>query len=99
MDFVPRQLSNPKIQNKLLNTQELRFEKAYRVTKPTEMAKRNTQEFHTTSSESNQVNKLTEHISKNTEQSVHVIGVEVIIQVSLVNLGRQNATNVPRLVI
>ena len=69
------------------------------MTKSTEMAKRYNQEFHSTSSESNQVNKLTEHISKNTEQSVHVIGVEVIIQVSLVNLGRQNATNVPRLVI
>ena len=36
------------------------------------MAERNTQEFHPTSSESNQVNKLTEHSSKNTEQSVHV---------------------------
>ena len=65
-------LSNPKIQNKLLNTEELTFEKACRVANSMEMAERNTQEFHPTSSESNQVNKLTEHSSKNTEQSVHV---------------------------
>lgn len=63
-------LSNPKIQNKLLNTEELTFEKVCRVAKSMEMAERNTQEFHPTSSESNQVNKLTEHnYTKNIEQS------------------------------
>ena len=92
-------LSNPKIQNKLLNTEELTFEKACRVAKSMEMAERNTQEFYPTSIESNQVNKLTEQSSKNTEQSVHVChrcGGNHSGQ--SFNLGRQNATNVLRLV-
>ena len=62
-------LSNLKIQNKLLNTESLTFEKACSIAKAMEMAERNTQEFHPTSSESSQVNKLTEQSSKNTEQS------------------------------
>ena len=63
-------LNNSKIQNKLLNTEDLTFAKACSIAKTMEMAEKNTQEFHPTSSESNQVNKLTEQSSKNTEQSV-----------------------------
>ena len=63
-------LNNSKIQNKLLNTEDLTFAKACSIAKTMEMAEKNTHEFHPTSSESNQVNKLTEQSSKNTEQSV-----------------------------
>ena len=63
-------LSNIKIQNKLLNTESLTFEKACSIAKAMKMAERNTQEFHPTSSESSQVNKLTGQSSKNTEQSL-----------------------------
>ena len=62
-------LSNPKIQTKLLNTEDLTFEKACSTAKFMEMAERNTQDFHPTTSESNHVNKLTEKNSKNTKQS------------------------------
>ena len=63
--FVCR-LSNPKIQNKLLNMEDLTFEKACRIAKAMEMAERNTQEFHPTISESPQVNQLTAQDNKNT---------------------------------
>ncbi|XP_067055925.1 uncharacterized protein [Acropora muricata] len=43
-------LNNPKIQNKLLNTEDLTFEKACNIAKTMEMADRNTQEFHPSSS-------------------------------------------------
>ena len=59
-------LSNPKIQNKLLNTEHLTFEKACRIAKAMEMAERNTQEFHPTISESPQVNQLTVQDNKKT---------------------------------
>ena len=59
-------LSNPKIQNKLLNTEDLTFEKACRIAKAMEMAERNTQAFHPTISESPQVNQLTAQDNKNT---------------------------------
>lgn len=61
-------LNNPKIQNKLLNTDDLTFEKACGIAKTMEMADRNTQEFHPSRSETVQVNKLTEQGSKNTEK-------------------------------
>ena len=61
-------LNNPKIQNKLLNTDDLTFEKACSIAKTMEMADRNTQEFHPSRSETVQVNKLTEQGSKNTEK-------------------------------
>ncbi|XP_078353369.1 uncharacterized protein LOC144638095 [Oculina patagonica] len=38
-------LNNPKIQNKLLNTEDLTFEKACQIAKSMEMAEKNTQEF------------------------------------------------------
>ena len=53
-------LNNPKVQNKLLNTEDLTFEKACSIAKIIEMADRNTQEFHPSSSDTIQVNKLTE---------------------------------------
>ena len=56
----------PKIQNKLLNMEDLTFERACRIAKAMEMAERNTQEFHTTISESPQVNQLTTQDNKNT---------------------------------
>ena len=59
-------LRNPKIQNKLLNTEHLTFEKAWRIAKAMEMAERNTQEFHPNISESLQVNQLTAPDDKNT---------------------------------
>ena len=59
-------LRNPKIQNKLLNTEDLTFEKACRIAKAMEMAERNTQAFHPTISESPQVNQLTAQDNKNT---------------------------------
>ena len=59
-------LSNSKIQNKLLNTEDLTFEKACRIAKAMEMAERNTQAFHPTISESPQVNQLTAQDNKNT---------------------------------
>ena len=55
---------------KLLNTESLTFEKACNIARVMEMAERNTQEFHPTSSESSQVNKLTGQSSMNTEQSL-----------------------------
>ncbi|XP_068697605.1 uncharacterized protein [Montipora foliosa] len=60
-------LSNPKIQNKLLNTEDLTFEKACRIAKAMEMAERNTEEFriHPTTSEGSQVNQLTTKDTKN----------------------------------
>ena len=60
-------LSNPKIQNKLLNTEDLTFDKAYGIAKAMEMSERNTQEFHPLRNESSQVNKLIAQNSKNTE--------------------------------
>ena len=39
-------LNNFKIQNKLLNTENLTFDKACLIAKSMEMAERNTQEFH-----------------------------------------------------
>ena len=57
-------LRNPKIQNKLLNTEDLTFEKACGIAKAMEMSERNTQEFHPLSNESTQVNKLTAQNSK-----------------------------------
>ena len=59
-------LRNPKIQNKLLNTGDLAFQKACRIAKAMEMAERTTQEFHPTTSESPQVNQLTAPDDKNT---------------------------------
>ena len=38
-------LNNPKIQNKLLNTEDLLFEKAFQIAKSMEMAEKNTQEY------------------------------------------------------
>ena len=63
-------LSNPKIQNKLLKTEDLTFEKVCRIAKAMEMAERNTQEFriHPTTSEGSQVNQLTTKDIKNNEQ-------------------------------
>ena len=64
-------LSNIKIQNKLLNTESLTFEKVCSIAKPWRWRRgTSTQEFHPTSSESSQVNKLTGQSSKNTEQSL-----------------------------
>lgn len=55
-------LNNPKIQNKLLNTEDLTFDRACRIAKSMEMAEKNTQEFHPISASSSQsegtVNKL-----------------------------------------
>ena len=61
-------LSNPKIQNKLLNTEDLTFEKACSIAETMEMADRNTQEFHPSSSDTIQVNKLTEQGRENNDR-------------------------------
>ena len=58
-DRFVRGLNNLKIQNKLLNTENLTFDKACRTAKAMKMAERNTQEFHPTISERPQVNQLT----------------------------------------
>ena len=58
-------LSNPKIQNKLLNTEDLTFDKACKIAKGIEIPERNTQEFNPISNERNQVNKLMAQNSKN----------------------------------
>ena len=62
-------LNSSKIQKKPLNTEDLTFAKACSIAKTMGMAENNTQEFHPTSSQSNQVNKSTEQSSKNTERS------------------------------
>ena len=54
-------LSNAKIQNKLLNSEELTFEKACRVAKSMEMAERNTQ-FKKFTLPVAKVNKLSVHV-------------------------------------
>ena len=77
--------NSSKIQKKLLNTEDLMFAKACSIAKTMEMAEKNTQEFHPSNSESNQVNNLTEQSSKNTEKS-EMWGF-VIIQVRLVNVS------------
>ena len=53
-------LRNPKIQNNLLNTKDLTFEKACRIANATEMAEKNIQEFRIrpTTSEGSEVNHL-----------------------------------------
>ena len=54
-------LNNPKIQNKLLNTEDLSFEKACQIAKSMEMAEKNTQEFRPVSASDDSqglVNKL-----------------------------------------
>ena len=61
-------LNNPKIQNKLLNTEDLTFEKACSIAKTMEMADRKTQEFPPSSSDTIQVNKLTEQGKENTDK-------------------------------
>ena len=92
-------LSNPKIQNKLLNTEDLMFEKACRIAKAMEMAERNTQEFHPAISESPQVNQLTAQDHKTLIMN-NILGVVVIIiHVSLVNLSLQSVIGVLRSVI
>ena len=63
-------LNNPKTQNKLLNTEDLTFEKACSIAKTMEMADRNTQEFHPSNSDTIQVNKLTEQGKENTDKIV-----------------------------
>ena len=61
-------LNNLKIQNKLLNTEDLTFEMACGIAKTMEMADRNTQEFHLSSSDTIQVNKLTEQGRENSDR-------------------------------
>ena len=56
----------PRIQNKLLNMEDLTFERACRIAKAIKMAERNMQEVHATNSESPQVNQLTMQDNKNT---------------------------------
>ena len=54
-------LNNPKMQNKLLNTEDLSFEKACQIAKSMEMAEKNTQEFRPVSASDDSqglVNKL-----------------------------------------
>ena len=53
-------LRNPKIQNKLLNTKDLTFEKACRIANAMDMAEKNIQEFriHPTTNEGSEVNQL-----------------------------------------
>ena len=54
-------LNNPKLQNKLLNTEDLSFEKACQIAKSMEMAEKNTQEFRPVSASNDSpglVNKL-----------------------------------------
>ena len=54
-------LNNPKIQNKLLNTEDLTFKKACQIAKSMEMAEKNTQEFRPVSARDDTqgiVNKL-----------------------------------------
>ena len=54
-------LNNPKIQNKLLNTEDLSFEKACQIAKSMEMAEKYTQEFRPASASDDSqgiVNKL-----------------------------------------
>ena len=60
-------LNNGKIQNKLLNTEDLTFEKACGISKTMEMADRNTEELHPLNSDTIQVNKLTEQGRENTD--------------------------------
>ena len=71
-------LSNVKIQNKLLNTENITFDKACQIAKSMEMAERNTQEFHPTTSASasgfseGTVNKI--ESKRNNEQACYRCG-------------------------
>ncbi|CAB4030743.1 Transposon Tf2-9 poly, partial [Paramuricea clavata] len=60
-------LNNVKIQNKLLTTENITFDKACQIAKSMEMAERNTQEFHPTTSASasseGTVNQIESHIA------------------------------------
>ena len=59
---IRMRLSNAKILNKLLNTESLTFEKTCSIdrsiVKSMEMARRNAQEFHPMSSDSNQARNV-----------------------------------------
>ena len=61
-------LNNLKIQNKLLHTEDLIFEKACGIAQTMVMEDRNTKEFHPPSSDIIQVNKLTEQGRENTNK-------------------------------
>ena len=68
-------LNNPKIQNKLLNTDDLTFDQACRIAKSMEMAEKNTQEFRPTNAGDDSqgtVNKL--GTMNNKEQSCYRCG-------------------------
>jgi hypothetical protein len=72
-------LNNVKIQNKLLNTEKLTFDRACQIAKSMEMAEKKTQEFHpSTVSESDlsqgTVNKLKAGRENNVEQSCYRCG-------------------------
>ena len=61
-------LNNPKIQNKLFNTEDLTFKKACHIAKTMEMADGNNREFNPSSSTTIQVNKLTEQGKENIDR-------------------------------
>jgi len=62
------------------------FKKACSIAETMEIAYRNTQEFHPSSSPAIQVNKVMEQESKNTERLLcRTVVVGVVIQVSLLN--------------
>ena len=61
-------LNNLKIQNKLLNTGDLAFKKACNIAETMKGEDRNTQEFHSLSSETIQLNKVMKQGSKITER-------------------------------
>ena len=88
-------LNNPKIQNKLLNTEDLTFEKAYQIAKSMEMAEKNTQEFRpVNASDDSQdiVNKLETGNTK--EPSCYRCGGKHA--APKCKLSQQNATNVAK---
>lgn len=67
-------LNKAKIQNRLLNTEDLTFHKACQIAKAMEMAERNTQEFNLTAGKESTlqgtVNKLETAKKKNTEEPI-----------------------------
>jgi len=94
-DRVVCRLNNPKIHNKLLNTEDLSFEKACQIAKSMEIAEKNTPEFRPVSTSDDSqgiVNKLE---TVNTKDP-HATGVVVSMLPLRVNLSQQSVTNVTK---
>ena len=79
-------LNNVKIQNKLLTTENITFDKACQIAKSMEMAERNTQEFHPTTSASAPSEGTANQIETREMTSKRATGVAEIILQKLVDL-------------